>query len=796
MKKIVFILSLLACQATVFAQLGVGTNSPDASAQLDVTASNKGFLAPRIALASATDVTTIATPATGLMIYNTATAGTSPNNVTPGYYYYDGVKWVRFINSQPSATISFNTADPNSGSPTFTPNTTQNSGYIYVSSTNSSLWVWNGSAYVSYAAPASTPFSLSGTSTDAGGNKTASIYRSGGIIAGGTSSSAMYGNLTAVGGSNFSGAIPNGTASIGLISNSTAGWSGTGFLFGNANSGSNAFSLVVNNDKHYHAWLTPTNTYNLTSISNATGWIFGSNLNAGWTPSYALEARGELVSTSNAYFATAGGKVGINTTTPYSSLSNTTQNILGSDAIGTSSTGITWFNQYIGYSAGVFNSGTSANFNGLAIKIAGNSSSNRALDISQGTSQNAAGTPLFDVLGNGNVGIRTNSPATSLHMNSNLVATNTINADGQMLRMTRPQNPTVKWDNIAQFNLGAYDASNTNASTRLDLALNDGAGVTTANVMTWLANGRVGIGTTAPTTNLDVVGGINLRNVIGAAGTNYGIEFNTNSTAPRIDWVFNGAYIGQFASDANDFHLRNSKLSTGGFRFFTNPAGSQVERLTILNNGYVGVGVASPVSTLANTSLPIQGSNTPNAFNGGLTWSTPGTGFAASFYSQPSNGNGLLVKIAGNSSSNNAFEVSSSISQESNVNNPINPLFNVKGNGNVGVGTFTPASKLEVNGSATNTSAFSAGSGTTINFANSNLAYTTASAGSFTLSNIKDGGTYTLAVQGATSGTASFTCSGFTFISVNNGITAPNKHTLYTFIVMGTNVYVYMATGF
>lgn len=218
--------------------------------------------------------------------------------------------------------------------------------------------------------------------------------------------------------------------------------------------------------------------------------------------------------------------------------------------------------------------------------------------------------------------------------------------------------------------------------------------------------------------------------------------------------------------------------------------------MTILNNGYVGIGVASPVSTLANTSLPIQGSNSTNAYNGGLSWSTSGTGFAASFYSQPSNGNGLLVKIAGNSSSNNAFEVSSSISQESNVNNPINPLFNVKGNGNVGVGTFTPASKLEVNGSATNTSAFSAGSGTTINFANSNLAYTTASAGSFTLSNIKDGGTYTLAVQGATSGTASFTCSGFTFIPVNNGITAPNKHTLYTFIVMGTNVYVYMATGF
>jgi hypothetical protein len=118
------------------------------------------------------------------------------------------------------------------------------------------------------------------------------------------------------------------------------------------------------------------------------------------------------------------------------------------------------------------------------------------------------------------------------------------------------------------------------------------------------------------------------------------------------------------------------------------------------------------------------------------------------------------------------------------------------GSGNVGVGTINPTSKLEVNGSATNTTAFSAGAGTVIDYSNSNLAYTTASAGSFTLSNIKDGGTYTLAVQGSSSGTATFTCTGFTFYYVNNGITAPNKHTLYTFIVMGTNVYVYMATGF
>ena len=65
---------------------------------------------------------------------------------------------------------------------------------------------------------------------------------------------------------------------------------------------------------------------------------------------------------------------------------------------------------------------------------------------------------------------------------------------------------------------------------------------------------------------------------------------------------------------------------------------------------------------------------------------------------------------------------------------------------------------------------------------------------------MKDGGTYTLAVQGATSGTAVFSGSNpsgtsFTFKSINNGPTTANKHTLYAFTVMGTYVYYSMTTG-
>jgi hypothetical protein len=102
---------------------------------------------------------------------------------------------------------------------------------------------------------------------------------------------------------------------------------------------------------------------------------------------------------------------------------------------------------------------------------------------------------------------------------------------------------------------------------------------------------------------------------------------------------------------------------------------------------------------------------------------------------------------------------------------------------------------LEVNGASTNTTAFNASSGTSIDFTKSNLAYTTASAGNFTLTGMKDGGTYTLAVQGGTSGTAAFSQTGLTFKSANNAATTASKHTLYTFIVMGTNVYYSMVTG-
>jgi hypothetical protein len=73
------------------AQVGIGTVTPVGA--LDVTSTNEGFLIPRIAL-SATNVATVLTPTVSELVYNTFTSALGPNQVAPGYYYWDGSLWV------------------------------------------------------------------------------------------------------------------------------------------------------------------------------------------------------------------------------------------------------------------------------------------------------------------------------------------------------------------------------------------------------------------------------------------------------------------------------------------------------------------------------------------------------------------------------------------------------------------------------------------------------------------------------------------------------------------------------
>ncbi len=81
-----------------FAQIGIGTSTVDASAKLQIDATDRGFLQPRVELTATNDTLTVASPATGLMVYNTATAGSGAVAVSPGVYYHNGSAWQRIAN--------------------------------------------------------------------------------------------------------------------------------------------------------------------------------------------------------------------------------------------------------------------------------------------------------------------------------------------------------------------------------------------------------------------------------------------------------------------------------------------------------------------------------------------------------------------------------------------------------------------------------------------------------------------------------------------------------------------------
>jgi hypothetical protein len=65
---------------------------------LDVDFTDKGILVPRVASTSRALWGHLTGASTNsMLVYNTATAGVVPNNVTPDYYYWQGAYWICLI---------------------------------------------------------------------------------------------------------------------------------------------------------------------------------------------------------------------------------------------------------------------------------------------------------------------------------------------------------------------------------------------------------------------------------------------------------------------------------------------------------------------------------------------------------------------------------------------------------------------------------------------------------------------------------------------------------------------------
>ena len=77
-------------------QVGIGTSTPHPSAQLDISAPDRGILIPRIGLTALNNPSPIvASPATGLLVFNDGSAGLYPI----GFYWWNGTLWKYLIDS-------------------------------------------------------------------------------------------------------------------------------------------------------------------------------------------------------------------------------------------------------------------------------------------------------------------------------------------------------------------------------------------------------------------------------------------------------------------------------------------------------------------------------------------------------------------------------------------------------------------------------------------------------------------------------------------------------------------------
>ena len=214
--------------------------------------------------------------------------------------------------------------------------------------------------------------------------------------------------------------------------------------------------------------------------------------------------------------------------------------------------------------------------------------------------------------------------------------------------------------------------------------------------MTILGNGNVGIGTTVPNTNLDII--------LGGAGT--GAYFNDQQVTIRD----NNATSQELRLGVNTSNLYSyiqaSQKTVGHDKLLLNP-----------NGGNVGIGTTAPAASLqiVGNSNPLQANFTslPNFPTASNAYITAGLGMNlrakgdGTNWTQLSDGQhnsgGLIGTPIGNGGMNfytipnSATPTSNADLADSNLNNYLR--MTITSNGNVGIGTTTPSYTLHVNGS-------------------------------------------------------------------------------------------------
>jgi hypothetical protein len=220
----------------------------------------------------------------------------------------------------------------------------------------------------------------------------------------------------------------------------------------------------------------------------------------------------------------------------------------------------------------------------------------------------------------------------------------------------------------------AYSISGTSQLLSVPYALNSGDNKWSSNGFGINNNsGSVGIGTTSPNTPLYV------------KSTSANLATFDGGSSLWITLAENGiqrGYIGSFAGNPEDVDFGTYAGNTGSVHLTTN----DTPKLTVISSGNVGIGTTTPDATLTVKS-PIGKIATFDGPDG--SWI---------YFSENGVPKGYIGSFAGNADDVDFGTGGTNAAGSVHLTTNAGPKLTVINNGNVGIGTTVPTTKLEVNG--------------------------------------------------------------------------------------------------
>jgi hypothetical protein len=319
--------------------------------------------------------------------------------------------------------------------------------------------------------------------------------------------------------------------------------------------------------------------------------------------------------------------------------------------------------------------GTGVNDSLIIKGTSGNGSgSNPTIQMNVG---NNGTTNALTVLNNGNVGIGTTNPGSVVP--NGFGSTGRIlevaqSADNSGLSLRRSDTSITGLDFWAAGSGGGYiDSRYDTSGSALSFRMRTNG--TPVNAMTILGNGSVGIGTTAPGTPLDIVGGVG----DGTADEPYGIRIRSTSAVGNTQTLQLGAHY--TSGGAGYSYLQSTYWGGSNNELKLNPQG-----------GNVTIGGATSLGQFTvNSNISIA----PSSNTVGIPQATLKFGPAPGYGSSPTSISNIFDKTYWYQGAGLIFNTLSGadISGSSGVER-----MRITSDGSVGIGTTTPSEKLAVQG--------------------------------------------------------------------------------------------------